>query len=248
MTQKIHGLLNERGGYGHIVDMEDGTVLKIPVDRDMADETIIREAAALQVLQGCPGVIQLLGFGTVDGRPCLRLPLIKSPTLDDVQVEWPYCLAAWVGVAAAIERCWERGVIHRDLKPGNVFLTPQGPVVFDFGLSYLVGQEDFVACKEYVIGTPACIPPEAMNTSYHQPTQAYDVYQLGTLLHHMVEGDFPISGNTVMATFENTVAGVRAPIREELVEVRDLLMDERDLESAVKLVGKLCLDLIARSA
>lgn len=225
------------GGFGNVMNLGDGTVLKLPHGNKLAEECIIREAAALKLLADVDCVIDLVAFcETDDGRPCLRLPLIEHPTLDEVTIPYPHSLAIWLGVARAAEAGWKRGIIHRDIKPSNIFTIPTGPILFDYGLCYIKGQRDLSEADEFVYGTPHTIPVEFEINGYQVPTEDYDIYQLGVLLHYLVEDDWPTPGHNLRATLLAGARGIRASIRNEMLEARDLLMDNRDFASAWEII------------
>ena len=235
------------GGFGAVYDVGDGTVYKVArrgVRR--AAESVIREAAALSVLRGIPNVPELLDFGMLDGvDPCICMPRYLGTVMEAASVPYPVSLAVWLRVAAAVQEIHRRGVIHRDIKPGNVLLTPRGPVLFDFGLAFIVGQPDIRGCEEYMFGTLQWMPPEELEDTEEPvvPTPHYDAYQLGLLLHHLSEGDeCPFPGRSSRELVGAIRRGIVAPIRPDLAGARHLLMEDRDIEAAMADV----MDLFAR--
>ncbi|MFB9235075.1 protein kinase [Plantactinospora siamensis] len=101
---------------------------------------------------------------------------------------WRAALTVCAEVATALAAAHARGVVHRDITPGNVMLTPTGAKVVDFGISALVGEQD-VGPDGAVLGTPAYLAPERLDGG--QVTAATDVYSLGLLVYRSLTGRLP---------------------------------------------------------
>ncbi len=154
-----------------------------------------REAAAVARLAH-PGVVQVHSFGEDGGIPFLVLELLPGPTLLDAWRTEPD-LARRVGwieeVARAIAHAHARGVLHRDLKPGNVMFGKEGaPKVMDFGLAWLEGDGSHLTAEGAILGTPAYMAPEQVDG--RAATTATDVYALGVMLFQALTGELPFGG------------------------------------------------------
>ncbi|RQW99773.1 hypothetical protein DKL51_07955 [Micromonospora globispora] len=92
-------------------------------------------------------------------------------------------------VASALAAAHAQGVVHRDVKPGNVMLTPAGAKVVDFGLAAVAGQRDPDAEGDELLGTPEYVAPERLFGNTVVP--ATDVYALGMILYRLLAGQPP---------------------------------------------------------
>lgn len=107
--------------------------------------------------------------------------------------QWRTACTVAAEVAAALAVAHARGVVHRDITPGNVMLTPGGVKVVDFGISALAGERDR-GPDGTLLGTPAYVSPERLDGGDVSP--ATDVYALGLLLYRMVAGRMPWPAET----------------------------------------------------
>ncbi len=92
-------------------------------------------------------------------------------------------------VAAGLAAAHDSGLVHRDVKPGNVILSPTGAKVVDFGIAALAGEREVADADGYVLGTPSYLPPERLRSGVVLP--ASDMYAWGVLLHRMLTGRLP---------------------------------------------------------
>jgi serine/threonine-protein kinase len=96
-------------------------------------------------------------------------------------------------VAEAMAHAHAHGVVHRDLKPGNILLTPGGAKVMDLGIARVM-DADTVTTTYAFLGTPLYAAPEAQLKTHVGP--AADRYSLGVILFHMLAGEPPFQGET----------------------------------------------------
>jgi serine/threonine protein kinase len=153
-----------------------------------------------------------------DGRPCIVMEYVPSSTLSAVLADGNVLPAAEVGrmgsqLASALLAAHEAGIVHRDVKPGNILIAEGGAVkLTDFGISRATGDVTVTATGE-MLGTPAYTSPEAAQGRL--VGAASDVFSLGATLYAALEGEPPFgTGPTAMALLLRIVNGeVRPPER-----------------------------------
>ncbi|MFI6024764.1 serine/threonine-protein kinase [Amycolatopsis magusensis] len=180
-----------------------------------------REAAALAMLDS-PHVVAIHDHGEVDGCLYLAMQLVDGPDLTRVLEAGPMdparALAVVDQVVSALGDAHAIGVVHRDVKAGNVLLRPRAEhhdedfaYLCDFGIARSAGV-DRTSETSGVIGTVGYMAPERLHGA--PATAASDVYAVGCLLWVMLTGDLPYRGSQP----EVIVAHDRAPIPQLLVE------------------------------
>ncbi|MBS2532563.1 serine/threonine protein kinase [Catenulispora sp. NF23] len=160
-----------------------------------------QEALKARTIVGTSRVAHFLDADPYDEpRPWLAMEYVPGPTLDafiDAAGSLPPLLVASLGalLAEALAAVHAVGLLHRDLKPGNVILGEDGPVIIDFGLAAFADGRSSLSHAGMQIGTPVTMPPEQAN-GQTQVTPGADVYGLGTVLLYAAAGHYPYSGVT----------------------------------------------------
>ncbi|MGC5019762.1 protein kinase domain-containing protein [Micromonospora sp. DT47] len=111
----------------------------------------------------------------------------------DGRLSWREAMTIGAEVTSALATAHARGVVHRDVTPGNVMLTPTGVKVVDFGISALVGESE-KGPDGHLLGTPAYLAPERLD--HGQVSPATDVYAVGLLIYRMLTGRLPWQAST----------------------------------------------------
>jgi serine/threonine protein kinase len=162
-----------------------------------AAERLRREARAAGRLEH-PAIARMLDLGEDGGRPYLVMELLEGESLAErIARAGPMGPAEAARVVAAVadalEAAHRAGVVHRDVKPGNVFLTSDGGVkVLDFGIASAAG--DTALTTGDLLGTAAYLAPE--RALGHQATAAADVYALGVVLYELLAGRRPFEAGS----------------------------------------------------
>jgi hypothetical protein len=174
-----------------------------------AAERLRREARAAGRLDH-PNIARVLDLGEQDGRPYLVMELLEGESMaariDRAGPMAPAEAARVVAaVADALQAAHAAGVVHRDVKPGNVFLTTAGEVkVLDFGIAAAAGEADLTT--GLLLGTAAYLAPE--RALGRPATPAADVYSLGVVLYELLAGRRPFEAGS---DIELAMAHVNAP-------------------------------------
>jgi TolB-like protein/tRNA A-37 threonylcarbamoyl transferase component Bud32 len=138
------------------------------------------------------------------------------------------CVRVMAKVAHAIAYAHSKGILHRDLQPGNILLDENGePMVSDFGLAKWLDQTSDLTRTLETLGTPGYIAPEQAECRADNLTSAADVYSLGAILFYLLMGRPPFVGPNVLSVIHQAAA-TPAPRLRSLVPSLD-----RDLETIV---------------
>ena len=109
-----------------------------------------------------------------------------------------------IEVAEAVHHAHQRGVIHRDLKPGNILVTKdQHPKLIDFGIANSAKQESRLTITEKLVGTPSYMAPEILDGGFQVSSSAMDVYSLGVVLYELLTKQTPFTGGSVLETLHD---------------------------------------------
>nr|WP_042178223.1 serine/threonine-protein kinase [Kibdelosporangium sp. MJ126-NF4]CEL13055.1 putative serine/threonine protein kinase [Kibdelosporangium sp. MJ126-NF4]CTQ98742.1 putative serine/threonine protein kinase [Kibdelosporangium sp. MJ126-NF4] len=181
-----------------------------------ADERVLREARLAARIQH-PNAIQVHDVVEHDARPCLVMEYLPSNTLAAVLADrgtLPADEVARIGaqIASALAVAHAAGILHRDVKPDNVLIAPDGTVkITDFGISRLVGDATRTEVG-LIVGTPAYLAPEV--ASGHRAEYASDVFSLGATLYAASEGEPPFGND------DNSIAVLRRAASGEITPPR----------------------------
>ncbi|WP_378739542.1 protein kinase [Nocardia brasiliensis] len=166
-------------------------------ERDVVRQRAIREARNAARFQH-PNAIVVFDITEHQGDPCLVMEYLKSNSLAGVlsaQGPLPLTQVARIGeqVASALIAAHDAGIVHRDVKPGNILLDDHGTVkITDFGISRAAGDVTLTETG-LICGTAAYLAPEMARGA--DPTPASDVFALGATLFHALEGEPPYGAN-----------------------------------------------------
>lgn len=215
-----------RGGMGCVYLARDRTLgrdvaLKMPrfeAGRPELIERFYREARSAAALNH-PGICPIFDVNEHNGTPYLTMAFVEGPTLAEMLRErgpLPSEEAARIvrEVAQAMHEAHRAGVVHRDLKPGNVMLDRAGrAVVMDFGLArqFDIAPEQCVTRFGMVLGTPAYMAPEQTGGDPATVGPAADIWALGVILYELLTGQRPFTGASLGQLFARIAADEPLP-------------------------------------
>lgn len=246
---EILQLLGE-GGMGRVYLARDDQLsrqvaLKVPTFSRSAGETTIarfrREAQAAGGLQH-PNICPVFEFGDENNQCYIAMAYVEGQPLSQVIGDYrnhssQRDAAALVRmIASAMQSAHEKGVVHRDLKPGNILLTDQGaPIITDFGLVSLQipTQDGQLSASGEILGTPAYMSPEQVQADGEGVGPTTDIYCLGVIFYELLTGERPFHGSAGSVMAQILHQPVAAP-QESRPEIDDGL-------------NALCLRMLAKS-
>jgi serine/threonine protein kinase len=210
---------------------------------DELERRFIREARILARLEHT-GAPTLYDFGTFEQRLFQVMQFIDGVTVADLIAEHgpvpvPWAAGIIAQAAAVLAAAHALSIWHRDLKPTNLMLCPDGSVkVLDFGLAIL-GDADLAHFTRHgqILGTPAYMAPEQIEQGVAGAHS--DLYALGCVLHEMLTGRQPFAGPTAYAVFDKhvreqppTVPGVPAELNALLQDLLEKKPENRPPDAA----------------
>ena len=198
-----------------------------------SQETLVRfrrEAEAAARLDH-PNILPIYEVGdNEDGLPSFSMKFASGGSLLDagpaLRNEPRRSVALMTKVARAVQYAHVQGILHRDLKPGNILLDGRGePLVSDFGLAKWLDTPGDLTHTLTIFGTPGYIAPEQANGSAAKLTPAADVYSLGAVLFNLFTGRPPFLGEHALAVIQQAATKPAPKLRSLAPEL------DRDLET-----------------
>ncbi|MCA9648437.1 MAG: serine/threonine protein kinase [Myxococcales bacterium] len=254
-----------RGGMGVVLrafdrELDRPVALKVLHDDIEERDTtrLRREAQALAKLSH-PNVVQVYEIGRIEGRTFVAMELVKGEPLDrwmrrDPRPDWRACVSVFLSLGAGLAAAHDRGLVHRDFKPGNAIIDEDGrPRVLDFGLARQAGDDvedapdvvqrartaeqqvvplhESVTKTGAVLGTPAYMSPEQMNGQ--EVDARSDQFSFCVALYEAAYGERPYPGKSMSALLvaiedgdlRPAPKGTRVPGRLRNVLLRGLALD-----------------------
>ena len=214
-----------RGGMGLVYEAEDTKLgrrvalkfLQATSQRDpMAMDRFLREARSASSLNH-PGICTIYAIEEHNGQTFIAMELLEGDALDKAMARGALSIQRSVEIGVelsdALDAAHKKGIIHRDIKPGNIFLTERGVTkILDFGLAKLLeadtgAEGETIAEQETsfhttagtTVGTVAYMSPEQARGETLDPRT--DLFSLGSVLYEMVTGKHPFPGATSAVVF-----------------------------------------------
>jgi serine/threonine protein kinase len=232
-------------------------ILRSRLPSEDAKLRLLREARVLAQLP-TEHVVRIFDVGTLEsGEPYLVMELLKGKSLRDHMRQYgPFepadASALAIRICRAVAAAHALGVVHRDLKPDNIFLSPEGAIkILDFGLSklgadLLSGTDAALTHSGAFLGTPLYVAPEQVREAQTVDARA-DVWAIGVILYELLTGNTPFRRRTVGAVLAavltepaprlTSLAGVRGVVPPRLTELiaqcLQVSPDQRPADAAV---------------
>ena len=172
------------------------------VEQEKFVERFKREAQTAANLNH-PNIVQIFDWGIGD-EPFFVMEYIEGNTLTSIiankrTISMTDILFIGAQVSSGLQAAHSKGLVHRDIKPGNIMITPEGKVkVTDFGIVSLQNEESDITKTGSILGTASYISPEQAQGK--PVSKESDLYSLGTVLYELITGRPPFEGDTPIAT------------------------------------------------
>ena len=224
-----HRLLREiaRGGMGTVWKAErvfDGAMVALKLlpqalGADPLRLARFRAEATLAARLVHPRIVTIRDIGEEGGVPFFTMDLVEGPDLGAVAAGMPMppreAARVVMEVAWAVQFAHEQGVLHRDIKPTNVLIAPDGsPRVTDFGLARLLEPDARLTATGEVMGSPSFMAPESIAGQQAASGAKTDVHGLGGLLYFCLTGRAPFAAESVTAALAKAMESRPVPPRE----------------------------------
>lgn len=193
----------------------------LSVQGEKLAERLIREGQ-IQARLRHPHIVPVTDVVEVSGMVGLVMEFIEGPSLrelidDNGAMPVPEALALFAQILDGVSAAHEAGVLHRDLKPGNVMLRPTSrgycAMVTDFGIAKVQNPgEPNMTRTGMMMGTPGYMAPEQINDAAHVDLRA-DIFALGVVLYEMIAGRSPYEGGDLYAMIDRTMNGRYTPLQ-----------------------------------
>jgi hypothetical protein len=222
-----------RGGMGavwaarHLRLPGKRVAIKVLLGTNLGEQSLARFRREAEIASriGHPNIVEVLDFNTLsDGTPYQVLEFLDGESLGQRLRRGPVPQAETMElvlqIGSALRAAHRAGVVHRDLKPDNIFLCPtdSGGVVhnrvkiLDFGISKIRGSQTVQTQESILIGTPQYMSPEQASGKNQAIDQRTDVFALGAIVYEMLAGRPAFSGDSVVAVIMDVVQGTPTPL------------------------------------
>jgi eukaryotic-like serine/threonine-protein kinase len=215
----------------HDIELDRPVALKRLADNLAANDEFKRRflrEARVAARVSHPNIVAVYDVGDEDGLPFIVMEYVDGETLSDLlrrrgRLEPGEAVALALQACAGLQTAHDAGLVHRDIKPQNLLLTPDGTLkIADFGIARSLDGTRLTQAGT-VLGTAAYLAPE--QAAGERVTAVADVYALGAVLYELLTGRPPYVAETLPELFLQLRQGAVAPVRELAPEVPAALED-----------------------
>ena len=201
-------------------------------------------------------IVPIYEVGEEEGDCYFSMRLVEGPTLSkrqfgrETRSDFLMIAETMTKVANAVHYAHQNGILHRDIKPGNVLLDSlDEPFLTDFGLARFLEEDSSITATEAVLGTPHYMAPEQISLGSDALTAAADIYGLGAVLYELLTGAPPFQGESTLDLLRNvaedeparpTSKNRRTPKDLETIALRCLLKEPKNRYASA---GEMAADL-----
>ncbi len=214
-----------QGGFGlvylaHDEQLNRSVAIKVPhaklISKPHDAEAYLAEARTVASLDH-PGIVPVHDVGSTDNCPCYVVSKYIPGTdlatrLKQSRLKNRDAAELVESVAEALRYAHKQGIVHRDIKPGNILIGKDGkPYVVDFGLAL---QEENIGKGPKFAGTPAYMSPEQARGEGHRVDGRSDIFSLGVVFYELLTGRQPFRGDTLPEIMEQVTSYEPKPLRQ----------------------------------
>jgi len=204
-----------------------GTVVAIkllahPIDHAESQRVVIEARAASMICH--PNCVEVFDLAlTKDRRPYIVMQLLDGVPLSTLlahRISVAEAITLITDVLRGVAAAHKQGVVHRDLKPGNIFISQGRAIIVDFGFAKLISDPKApnLSITGEVVGTPAYMAPEQIRAGKQLDGRA-DLYAVGCVLYEMLANRLPFAGKTTLQMFTAHLREEAAPVTSFRPEV-----------------------------
>ncbi len=189
--------------------------LKVPNAKGAEAVSLLHEAQIASTLAH-PNIVTIYEVGTEAGANYIACEFIDGITLRDFLSPGVPSVAKTnelvAAIAGALHHAHAQGIVHRDVKPGNILIDKDGqPFVTDFGLAKDISSSQTISSEGHVLGTARYMSPEQARGKTRQTDHRADIYALGVMLFEMLTGHMPYRGNVRAILHQKVVEDAPSP-------------------------------------
>lgn len=224
-----------RGGMGTVyrardLELEEEVAIKTLRPEFLSDATLLlrfKDEIRLARRLSDPNIVRTHDFGEWSGVCFLTMEYVEGMTVRELldtrnRLSTSSTLAIATQLAHSLAVAHEHGVIHRDIKPQNLLLDPDGVLkVMDFGISRLAERASTITEAGLIIGTPAYMPPEQLMAE--EVDARSDLYAAGVVIYECLTGQTPFQGSTVVSLVAKLLSEEPRPVLERNPDVSPAL-------------------------